>query len=86
MLGTLMKSPQPVESIGGDKAPPMKRAKSIELTTRRRIAGARSELGERRSAGGIHPESSAAPAWRLPGGVRLADFALRNGIVAKRAR
>lgn len=27
-------------------------------------------------------ETLAAPAWRLPGGVRLADYALRGGFVA----
>ena len=27
-------------------------------------------------------ESMAAPAWRLPGGMRLAEYALRGGFVA----
>jgi hypothetical protein len=27
-------------------------------------------------------ETLAAPAWRLPGGVRLAEYALRGGFVA----
>lgn len=27
-------------------------------------------------------ETLAAPAWRLPGGIRLADYALRGGFVA----
>jgi hypothetical protein len=33
--------------------------------------------------GGVsHVESLTAPAWRLPGGVRLAEYALRGGFVA----
>jgi len=27
-------------------------------------------------------ETLAAPAWRLPGGIRLADYALRGGFLA----
>ncbi|MBI2686103.1 MAG: hypothetical protein HYX27_07295 [Acidobacteria bacterium] len=30
----------------------------------------------------VHTETLAAPAWRLPGGVRLAEYALRGGFVA----
>jgi hypothetical protein len=44
--------------------------------------------GQARLSNGARPavrpqvESSAAPAWRLPGGVGLAEYALRGGFVA----
>ena len=35
-----------------------------------------------RVEGSCPVETLAAPAWRLPGGVRLAEYALRGGFVA----
>jgi hypothetical protein len=43
----------------------------------------RTAQGDGRAEGSGSPvETLAAPAWRLPGGVRLAEYALRGGFVA----
>ena len=44
--------------------------------------GKKSLVGDSATARMSPAETFAAPAWRLPGGIRLAEYALRGGFVA----
>lgn len=52
--------------------------------TRDRNAASRAQVtGQKRRASRTVPvETQAAPAWCLPGGVRLAEYMIRSGFVA----
>lgn len=74
----LMKTEESVERSNGDRFHmKIEQAKSIPNNSSKRSAPSNMPLKERGRV-----ETQAAPAWCLPGGVRLADYALRGGFVA----
>jgi hypothetical protein len=74
----LMKSSKPAERINGANwYMKIAQSKTSAGAARKRTASPVMRA-ERES----FFETLAAPAWRLPGGVRLAEFALRGGFVA----
>lgn len=79
MMGRgLMKTAESVERTSGDKFHmKIEQGKMTSGASSKRAPAPASRLSMRGRV-----ETQAAPAWCLPGGVRLAEYALRGGFVA----